>query len=394
MSMVRTLTFLVMAALAGLPGRAQTPSKPQPFRTAATHALLIDRATGATLFAKNADEPIGLAATAKIMVALVIIEALRNGEISLSTEYTVSEDAWRRGGGPSGGPSMFAGLETRIAVADLLRGLMIQGGNDACLILAEGLSGSEPAFVQRMNLLAGKLGLTKTTFTNVTGKADPGQMTTLGEAARLAAHIQQTHPQWYAIYSEREFTWNGVRQFNRNPLIAGVKGSDGLAVGSADQTSADLVGSAQRDGKHFILVLEAKSAKERNEEAGRILEWGFKSFVSVAVFKAGEIIGHARVFGGGKTEVPVAAADSIRALLPRENLARLEGQIVYQGPIPAPVKTGDPIGILRLKNQGKIVSEVPVRAAADVPRGGFFRRATDAVIELGISLVRGGTGGS
>lgn len=282
----------------------------EPFQTTANRALLFDDTSGIVLFEKNAQSSVGLAATTKIMVAVAVVEALRNGEISLSDEFAVSEDAWRRGGGPSGGPSMFANLHSKIAIMDLLRGLMVQGGNDACLVLAEGIAGSEQGFVERMNSLASKIGLNQTHFTNVTGKADDAQNTTLRDTFRLAQYFQKSYPEWYKIYSEREFTWNGIRQLNRNPLIASFAGTDGLAVASSDAGSFDLVGSAKRDNRHFIVVIEARSAKERNEEAERLLDWAFTSFTSVAAFKAGAIVGEVRVFGGTESHVPVVAANA------------------------------------------------------------------------------------
>jgi D-alanyl-D-alanine carboxypeptidase (penicillin-binding protein 5/6) len=372
--------------LAALPG-----AHAEPFKTIAPVVYLLDVGTGMVLLSKEPDRPVEPAAMAKMMTVFVVAGALASDETSLERDYPVSEDAWRRGGAPSGSATMFAALRSRIRVADLLRGAMVQAANDACLILAEGIAGSEAAFVERSNKLAQSLGLSNTRFTNVTGFADPKQTTTARDLARLGLALIDTYPQIYAIYSEKEFTWNKIRQLNRNPLLAQNEGADGITTGSSDNAGFGLVASAVRNGRRLMLVLHGlASAKERADEAKRLLDWGFGSFALREAFAAGEPVGEVEVFGGASWRVPVAASAPVKILVRTDAKDGLAARIVYDGPIPAPIRSGDAMGRLQILREGASALEVPLRAVADVPVGSLPKRALGSMYEMAIGLVRGG----
>ncbi len=258
--------LLLVAFIAGaLPAAAA-----DKFETKAKHAILMDAETGTVLFQKAADEPTPPASMAKLMTTLVVFEALKSGQLTLDTEFMVSENAWRTGGATSGGSTMFAKLGSSIKVSDLLRGIIVQSGNDACIVVAEGMAGTESTFANLMNAEARKLQLEDSHFTNATGLPDPGQHVTVRDLATIARHIVYDFPQYYEIYSETEFTWNKIRQENRNPLLDATIGADGLKTGYTEELGYGLVGSAVRDGQRLILVMNGlASEKERAEEVSQ-----------------------------------------------------------------------------------------------------------------------------
>lgn len=289
---------------------------------------------------------------------------------------------------------MFAALKSRVAVADLLRGVIVQAANDACLILAEGIAGSQKAFVDRMNDKARVWGLTATHFENATGFADPGQRTSARDLAALASHVAGTDPSIYAIYSEKEFTWNRIRQLNRNPLLLQYAGVDGIATGSSESAGFGLATTALRQGRRLVLVIHGlDSAKARLDEARRILDWGFSSFERRIAFEAGEQIGVAQVFGGDAWTVPVASKVPVALLVRSDGKDDISARIVYDGPVAAPIRAGDPIARLEVLRDGRMALEFPLQAAVDIPVGGLGQRALGAIYEIGVGLVRGGTTG-
>jgi D-alanyl-D-alanine carboxypeptidase (penicillin-binding protein 5/6) len=358
------------------------------FQTTAPVAVLVDLDAGMTLLDKGGGNPIEPAAMAKMMTVAVVADAIASGETSLATEYPVSEDAWRRGGAPSGGATMFAALKSRIAVSDLLRGAMIQAANDACLILAEGLAGSEPAFVERMNARAAELGMAKTRFTNATGFQDPGQKTTARDLVRLARHLIEERPEVYRIYAEKEFTWNRIRQLNRNPLLVQDLGADGLATGASESAGYGLAASAVRDGRRLLLVMHGlPSAKDRAEEAKKLMDWGFGAFAPRELFAAGETVGTARVFGGASWSVELVSKKPVVIPVRTDAEDDLSARIVYDGPVPAPVNSGDAIGTLGISRKGTPPMRVPLHARTDVAKGGMASRALGGLYEITIGLV-------
>ncbi|MEA2927579.1 MAG: hypothetical protein QOG38_7 [Hyphomicrobiales bacterium] len=381
-----------LTAAAMVPGAAQVPKKDETtFQTSAPYAILIDADTGTVLFEKNADKLNPPASMSKLMTVEVVMHALREGRIKLDDEMTVSEHAWRKGGAPSGGSAMFAAINSRVRVEDLLRGVMIVSGNDACIALAEGLAGSEGAFAEMMNKRAKELGLTQSHFTNPTGLHDAEHQMTVRELARLAQHVQKTYPELYKIYAERDFTWNKVRQQNRNPLLAAGIGADGMKTGFTKEAGYGLVGSAVQNGLRLIVVLNGfKSMKERADEARKLLEWGFRGFEARPLFAEGETVGEAKLYGGAKGRVPLLGAQPIRLLVPRNMTEKLSAKVVYSGPIRAPVIKGQPIGALKVWRGDNVVLEVPLHAGEDVATGNLTQRAFDAVGELVINVFRAG----
>jgi serine-type D-Ala-D-Ala carboxypeptidase (penicillin-binding protein 5/6) len=316
------------------------------------------------------------------MTAELIFQAIHQGRLKLDDTLPVSESAWRKGGALAHGSTMFAALNSRIRVEDLIRGLVIVSGNDAAIALAEGLAGSEGAFATRMNDRARELGLTNLAFTNSWGNADPGQRVTARDMALLAAHVIHTYPDLYHYFGQKDFTWDRITQPNRNPLLTMDIGADGLKTGNIDANGYGIVASAVQNGQRLILALYgAKSAKEREAEAVRILQWGFRSFEPKTLFSGGEVVGSAEVYGGTKGSVPLVSPQPVKLLVPREGTERLTGQIVYMGPLMAPVTAGEDVARLKIFRGTNEVLEMPLRTAANIATGSLSRRAMDASLE-------------
>jgi D-alanyl-D-alanine carboxypeptidase (penicillin-binding protein 5/6) len=359
--------------------------------TAAPNAILIDADSGSVLFEKNADELVPPASLSKLMTAEVVFNEIKQGRLKPDTEFTVSVNAWRKGGAPSRTSSMFIAINSKVSVDDLLHGVIIQSGNDACMVLAEGISGNEAAFADLMTKRAREIGLTKSTFGNSTGLPDPRQLMTARELAKLAQHIIQTYPDYYKYYSEREFTWGKIRQLNRNPLLAMNIGADGLKTGYIKEAGYGLVGSAVQSGLRLIVVVNGlKSEKERADEGRKLLEWGFGSFQSGLLFAEGQEIAEAKVYGGAKGHVPLIAKKEVRLMVPRGARERITARLVYTGPVRAPIEKGQAIGTLKVWRGDFLVLEVPLHANESVGTGGIAQRAFDAATELVIGLVRAG----
>jgi D-alanyl-D-alanine carboxypeptidase (penicillin-binding protein 5/6) len=361
--------------------------KKDEFQTAAPHAILMDAESGSILFEKNADQLMAPSSLAKLMTAEVVFDLLRQKKIALDTEYIVSEYAWRHGGAPSRTSSMFAPIHSKVAVKELLYGLIIQSANDGAITLAEGIAGSEPKFAALMNNRAHELGMAKSFFTNATGLPDPPLVVTARELGTLARHIIKTYPEYYAIYGEKEFTWNKIRQQNRNPLLGMNIGADGMKTGYTEEGGYGLVGSAVQNGLRLIVVINGlKTQAERANEGRRLLEWGFKGFEQRYLFADGQNIGDAKVFGGTHWTVPLQAPAGVNLLVPRGSSDRITARIVYSGPVRAPVQEGQAIGTLKVWRGDNLVLEVPLHAAEAVARGGITGRAFDAATEFVIGL--------
>ncbi len=361
----------------------------QTFQTLAAQAFVYDADSKSVLFEKSADDLMVPASMVKIMTALIVFEELSQGRLKLEDEMVVSENAWRRGGAVSGGSTMFALPNSRIKVGDLLSGLLVQSGNDAAIALAEGIAGSEDNFVKLMNERGQKLGLKRSVFRNVMGFSHPEQRVTAREMAMLSDHVIKTHAEHYRYFGMREFTWNRVRQQNRNPLLAMDLGADGLKTGNVDESGFGLVGSAVQNGQRLIVVVNGlKTARDRAQEARKLLEWGFRSFELREIFAANEIVGEVNVFGGSSSVLPVMANGAVKLLVPRGASDRMRGRIVYQGPVFAPVTKGSEIGRLKIERGDTRALDIPVFAAEDVPAGPLTKRATDAAIELSTGWFR------
>jgi D-alanyl-D-alanine carboxypeptidase (penicillin-binding protein 5/6) len=385
---VAALALFTACAFPGA-GAAQKPA--EGFQTAAPHAILIEADSGSVLFEKGADQLSYPASLAKLMTTEVVFHEIKEGRLNPEAEFVVSENAWRRGGAPSGGSAMFAALHSRVRVIDLLYGVIVQSGNDACIVLAEGIAGNEPSFAAMMNKRARELGLTKSNFTNSSGLHDPNMQVTMRELAKLAQHIIKTYPEFYKIYSEREFTWNKIRQQNRNPLLPMGLGIDGLKTGYTKEAGYGIVASAVQSGLRLIVAVNGlKTAKERADEARKLLEWGFRGFEARLLFAEGEAVGEAKLYGGARGRVPLTGEREIRLLVPRGAQEKIVARIVYTGPVPAPVEQGQPIGRLKVSRGDNVVLEVPLQAAESVPKGNLAQRAFDAASELVIGLFRAG----
>jgi D-alanyl-D-alanine carboxypeptidase (penicillin-binding protein 5/6) len=353
----------------------------ETFETAAQFAILLDSRSGKVYYEKQADELMSPASMSKIMTMLMVFERLKDGRLKMDDEFVISEDAWRRGGAASGGSTMYAELNSRVKLRDLIRGVTIQSANDACIAIAEGIAGSEQAFAELMTKRARELGLEKSTFRNSTGLPDPQHRMTARELATLARYLIEVFPQFYKYYSEREFTWNNIRQHNRNPLLGSFPGADGIKTGYIREAGYGLVGSAQRNGRRLIVVLNGmRSRKERAAEAKKILEWGFRKFRDINVYEAGEKVSRARVWGGERTWVSLVTKERVNVLLAPEERDGARAEAVYEGPIQAPVRKGQQIGKLRLTVDGKTVSTQPLFAGEAVDEGqSMWRKAFDTV---------------
>ena len=387
---ISSLTEAVFPALffAWLAG-ALSPAFAQTFQTSAPHAILIDAATRSVLFEKDADALVVPASTVKIMTAEIVFHELALGHLHLDDQFVVSESAWRLGGAPARGSAMFAAPNSSIRIEDLIRGLVIVSGNDAAITLAEGIAGSEGAFATQMTKRARELGLEHSTFTNAWGRGDPDQKVSPREMVTLANHIIQTYPDYYKYFGEKDFTWNKIKQPSRNPLLTMDLGADGLKTGNIDESGYGLVGSAVQNGQRLILALYgSRTAKERAEEARKILLWGFRSFDSRTIFQAGEIVGGAKVYGGNSSEVPLVADGEVRILVPRSQAEKFTGRIVYAGPLVAPVEAGSEVARLKIFRGTEQVLDLPLKSATAVRQGSLPHRAMDAGIEYATVLFR------
>jgi D-alanyl-D-alanine carboxypeptidase (penicillin-binding protein 5/6) len=380
---------LVASAAAAPSAIGLVGGKKDDFQTAAPYAIMIEAETGAILFEKNADVPTPPSSMAKLMTTEVVFNEIKQGHIRPDQEYLISEDAWRRGGAPSHTSSMFAPIHSRVRVEDLIQGAIVVSGNDACIALAEGIAKSEPAFVEMMNKRARELGLVKSYFTNATGLPDPAQKVTVRELAQLARHIISTYPELYRVYGQHEFTWNKIRQQNRNPLLTMNLGADGMKTGFTQDGGYGMVGSAVQNGTRLIVVVNGlKTAKDRADEAKKILEYGYRGFESKELFAEGQVIGYAKLFGGASGSVGLVGGRTIAVLTPKNASDRMTAKIVYAGPVPAPVAQGQQIANLNVYRGDALVAQLPLFAAEDVSTGTLTQRAFDAASELVIGLFR------
>jgi len=377
----------LLAGLVLLQGAAAEAATPPQIQ--APHALLVEAETGSILFEKAADDLVAPASLAKLMTVNVVFDQLALGNIKLDDEYVISVNAWRKGGAPSHGSTMFAALHSKVRVEDLLKGVMIQSANDGCIALAEGIAGNETEFVRMMNDRAREIGLTRSYFTNVDGLPDPKMRVTPRELAAMARYIILNYPERYKWFGEREFTWNKIRQQNRNPLLGTVDGADGIKTGYTAEAGYNLVGSAVQNGVRLIVVLTGgKNPKERADDAKRLLDYGFKNFESRILFPEGQVVADAKVFGGAQSRVPAVAKGVVRLMVPRGVSDKIVAKMVYTGPVRAPVYAGQAIGSLQVWRGDAKVLDVPVQAAETIPAGSIRQRAFDAVSELVIKLFR------
>src|SRR5712672_873501 len=354
-------------------------------------AILIEGTGGSVLFEKNADELRAPSSMMKLMTAETVFHAIKQGEVKLTEEYRISENAWRKGGAPSGGSTMFAAIHSKISVDDLLHGAIIHSGNDACIALAEGIAGNERIFADMMTKRARELGLTQSTFANSNGLPDPGNKMTVRELAKLARYIIQTYPDFYKLFGEKEFTWNKIRQQNRNPLLTSLDGSDGLKTGYTKEGGYGMVGSAVQNGMRLIVVVNGlDDPDDRASEAKKMLEWGFRNFEARTLFAAQQPVGYAKVFGGDSRSVKLASPEPIKVMVHKNGTDKLIARVVYSGPVRAPIQSGQKVGVVRVWRGANIAVDAPIYAAESVGQGSTMRRAIDGASELVIGMFRAG----
>lgn len=377
---VLALVFVLAGALA---------ARAQLFETRAGQAFMVDAETGTVLFSKDPDKLIPPASLAKLMTMEVVFHALKNGRLKMDDTFLVSENAWRKGGASSGGSTMFAVLKSSIRLEDLIQGVIVQSANDGCIVIAEGMAGSEENFAQMMTERARQLGMTKSVFKNSTGLPAEGQVVTVRELAQLALHIWREYPEYYRYYSQPNFTWNKITQSNRNPLLSMDIGADGMKTGFTEESGYAIVGSVSRDGKRVFAAMSGMATeRERAEEARKLLDWGRRAFQRTEIFAEGEIVGEAQVYGGAKPGVALKARGPIAIFLPITNRDRLVARIVYEGPVVAPVEEGVRVGALKVWIGDTLSQETPLYTAEEVGLGSLHQRALDAVGELMIGWLR------
>ena len=386
--MLKRLIGYCVCLLSAASAAAAADPAPAGFVTKAAQAYMIEASTGTVLLAKNEDQAFSPASLAKLMTMDIVFASLKGGEITLDTDYPVSEFAWRTGGAPSRTATMFASLKSRVRVEDLVKGVAIQGANDSCIILAEGMSGTEENFAAAMTRRAQTLGMSKSIFGNSTGLPDGGKSkTTARDMVTLAADLQQTYPAYYPYFAQADFEWNKIFQRNRNPLLGLGLGADGLATGFAEGEGYSIVASVQRDGKRLFLALGGiASDKERTDEAKRILEWGLTSFETRQIFAEKEVVGSASVYGGQSGSVNLVAKTPVSVYIPVSNPDRLAARIIYRWPLTAPVAADAEAGTLVISSGGRVLREVPLFTAQGVAEGSLTSRAVDALLELGESV--------
>jgi serine-type D-Ala-D-Ala carboxypeptidase (penicillin-binding protein 5/6) len=383
--------LLVASFAAAHAASNMTVKKDDTFQTGVPAALLLDPDSDSILFEKNGDQLVAPASLAKLMTLEFVFNEIKQARVKLTDEFTISENAWRKGGAPSHGSTMFAAIHSRVKLDDLIHGIIVDSANDACIAVAEGVAGNEAEFGAMLTKRAREIGLEKSTFTNATGYSDPNLRVTPRELAQLARHIMQTYPDFYPYFAEREFAWNNIRQQNRNPLLAMGIGADGLKTGETAEAGFNLVGSAVQDSFRLIVVVTgARSEKERADEARKMLDWGFHGFEARVLFAEGQTVGEAKVFGGEHSWVPLVGPGTIRLMMPRNGGEHLIARMVYTGPVAAPISKGQAIGKLKVWRGANLALEVPLTAADDVGKGSMSQRAMDAATELMIGLFRAG----
>lgn len=359
------------------------PISAQAIETKASYALLLDAETGVALFEKNADARMSPASMSKLMTVLMAFEALESGAISADEEFFVSDDAWRRGGAGSGGSTMFLNARSRVSVLDLLRGVIIQSGNDACIALAEGMAGSEPAFAEIMTERAQELGMSRSRFINSTGLPDPDHKTTARDLAILARQLINNHADYYRLFSERDFTWNNIRQTNRNPLLYANIGADGLKTGHTQESGYGLVASAEQNGRRLILVVNGLNSKrERAREARKLMTFGFRNFQRDLLVEAGQQVAELPVWHGDEATVKVTTKQRFDIVTPRSGRRKMVATVTYENPVLAPIKTGDRLGKLRVTLPGLVPQEVDLVAAENIDKGNIFGRSIDSLLYI------------
>ncbi|HVJ51579.1 MAG TPA: D-alanyl-D-alanine carboxypeptidase family protein [Aliidongia sp.] len=365
------LTLLLAALLLA-------PLRGFAFETGAQHLFIMDVDTKAVLVDKNGEERIPTASMSKMMTAYIVFDQLKQGKLKLDDELPVSEKAWR-----TGGSKMFVPINGQVKVEDLIRGMVVQSGNDACVVLAEGIAGSEDAFVKMMNEMAPKLGLKDSHFANVDGLPDPDHYMTPHDLAYLGLHVMQDFPEYYHYFSEIDFTYNNIKQGNRNPLLYKNSGADGIKTGHTEEAGFGLTASVKRGDRHIIMVATGlNSMKGRSQEAERIVDYAFREFQNFPIVKQGDEVEQAQVWLGDKTKVPLVAAGNLVVSMSRAARKDMKVTVSYDGPIKAPIAAGQQVGMLTVSAPDMPEQSVPIVAGAAVGALGPMGRASAALSHM------------
>ncbi|MBL8836000.1 MAG: D-alanyl-D-alanine carboxypeptidase [Alphaproteobacteria bacterium] len=357
------------------PQASQPQANPGAVETTARQAILIDFQTSATMFERAADERMAPSSMTKLLTLYVVFQALREGRLQMSDEMPVSERAWRMQGS-----KMFVMVGTRVRVDDLLRGVIVQSGNDACIVLAEGLSGSEEAFAEVMNETARRLGMANSNFRNSSGWPDVDHYSTARDLAILARHLIADFPDHYPLFNERVFAYNGITQPNRNPLIGRTPGADGLKTGHTEAAGYGLTASAIREGRRVILVVNGlASMRARAEESERLMDWAFREYANYTLLRAGAVLERADVWMGQTADVPLTVGQDLIVTLPRRSRPQMRVTAVFDQPVRAPIQQGQEIGRVLINTPGMEPVDLPLIAGADVARLGTAGRVSATI---------------
>ena len=337
-------------------------------------ALVIDLSTNEILLEKNSTEMTYPSSMTKMMTALVAFEKIKDGSLSLDQEFLISKKAWKMGGS-----KMFIEVDKRVSVYDLLLGVVVQSGNDASIAIAEGISGSEEIFAIEMNNLGKKIGLTGSNFTNSSGWPDDNHYTTAEDLAKVAQYTIENHYELYQMYKISDFTYNGIKQDNRNPLLYTFEGADGFKTGYTEAAGYGLVGSAERGDRRLILVLNGlESSKSRAQESLRLMDWGFNNFQLVDFYKKNEVIQEVDTWLGKKDKVDLVALEDISVSIPKAQLSSAKVTVLVEEPIATPIKIGDQIAKLQISFADKQV-DFPLYSGEDIDQKNFFSRIFSAI---------------
>lgn len=345
------------------------------FETAARNAILMDFDTGEYIFEKNIEEAVPPASMSKLMTVYILMDKIKKGSIKLEDTFTVSENAWRKGGAATGGSTMFLSIGDNVSVENLIKGIVIQSGNDACIVVAENISGSEEDFAELMNKTAHELGLKNSSFANSTGLPHPDQKMSMEDLAILSRHIIKEFPDLYHYFKEKEFQYNNIKQGNRNPLLYTMKGADGLKTGHTEEAGFCLAASAVQNDRRLIEVMSGmQSNKERSEESERLMSWGFREFSNHKLFDKNQVITKTKVWYGKEPTVDLIVKQDIIKTVHRSKLDEINVKSEFYQPVKAPIKAGDQLGMLYIEIEGQKTLKVPLIAAKDVQKVGLWGR--------------------
>lgn len=364
------LTTLLVSAIF-----AATIRTASAIETPAKNVIIMDFETGQYIYTKDHQKMIPPASMSKLMTIYMIFEKLKDGSLSLDDTFTVSENAWRKGGAASGSSTMFLKIGEKVTVRDIIHGIIIQSGNDACIVAAENLSGSEEDFASDMQKKARQLGMKHSSFANATGWPHPDQLMSVEDLAKLARAIISRFPEYYYIFSEHTFTHNNIKQGNRNPLLYSMQYADGLKTGHTEEAGFCLVASAKKDNRRLISVMAGlKSNKERSEEAEKLMSWGFREFSNYTLLKSGQIIATIPVWQGSEDKINLIIDKNVRRTLKKSSVNKVKMTAIYDKPVAAPIKKGDQLGVVKIDIPGQKDLEIPLVADKDVKELGFFGR--------------------